>query len=380
MTMKEVTRRKFILHAGAAAGAYALLPLNSIPMGGANRHHASSGQGMPLKDRAASKGLLYGSSAQQREFLADPPLEAAFVSQCNILVPELELKWNYLRPTPETFNFSGADFLYNFSRQHQMKFRGHTLVWQDALPKWFPDYINPQNASPLLLDHISKVVGRYAGKVHSWDVVNEAIWPPDKRDDGLRDTPWLRNMGTGYIETAFRAAAQADPSALLVWNENWLEEESPLGDAKRMFFLQHLKDQMGRGVPIQAIGLQSHIIGDHTNIAGAHFKQFLNEITGMGLKILVTEMDVRDAHLPYDFDTRDRMVAERYYSYLHTVLEQKSVVAVLTWGISNKYTWTGKASPRPDNEPVRPLLYDTSMNPTLAWDAVARAFDDAPAR
>jgi endo-1,4-beta-xylanase len=381
MTIKDVTRRKFIRSAGIIAGACAWQPLRpSIPVGATGLAHSYGGGNTPLKDRAAKKGLLYGSSAQQKEFVEDPPLQTAFIEECNILVPELALKWDHLRPTPETYNFGPVDWLLNFAQQNQMKFRGHTLVWQEALPAWFASYVNPQNVRPLLLDHIAKVVGRYAGKVHSWDVVNEVIWPQDKRSDGLRDSPWLRNVGPDLIELAFRAAAQADPRALLVWNENWLEEESATGDSKRAFLLQHLKDQLSRGVPIHAIGIQAHLIGDHTNIAGAHFKQFLNQITDMGLKILITEMDVRDFRLPNDIGARDKAVAERYYEFLHTVLTQKSAIAVLTWGLTNRYTWTAHNSPRADGAPVRPLPFDEDMNPTPVWDAIARAIDDAPSR
>ena len=379
MTINEITRRKFIWNARVAACA--LLPLHSpIPFGDAEPLQYSAAASVPLKDHAARKGLLYGSAVLQGRLAGDAPFEATVAAQCNILVPEGALKWDTLRPTPDAYDFSGADWLLNYAQQHQMKFRGHTLVWQDGLPPWFAGYINPQNAKSLMLDHIAKVMGRYAGKIQSWDVVNEALWPPDKRPDGLRDTPWLRNLGPGYIEMAFRAAAQADSHALLTWNENWLEEESLLGDAKRTLWVQHLKDLLARGVPIQAIGLQSHLIGDHANIAGPHFKQFLNQITDMGLKILVTEMDVRDFNLPNDIATRDQAVADRYYQYLNTVLAQKSVVAVLTWGLSNKYTWTAKTNPRSDNAPVRPLPYDANMNPTPAWYAIAKAFDDAPSR
>jgi len=381
MANHEVTRRKFMWSAGAVAGACALRPLHSpLTFGEFRLRQSYAGGNVPLRDRAEKKGLLFGSSAQQKEFVEDPALEAAFIAQCNILVPELALKWDHLRPTPETYNFAPVDWLLNFAQQNQMKFRGHTLVWQEALPTWFASYVTPQNAQPLLLNHIAKVVGRYAGKVHSWDVVNEVIWPQDRRSDGLRDSPWLRNLGPGLIEMAFRAAAQADPHALLVWNENWLEEESATGESKRAFLLQHLKDHLSRGVPIHGIGIQAHLIGDHSNIGGAHFKQFLNQITDMGLKILVTEMDVRDFRLPNDIGTRDKAVADRYYEFLHTVLAQKSTIAVLTWGLTNRYTWTAHNSPRADGAQVRPLLFDEDMNPTPAWSAVGRAFDDAPSR
>jgi endo-1,4-beta-xylanase len=379
MTLIDVTRRKFIWNAGAAATC-AFLPLpSSIPMRAGGVGQDSTGQSVGLKDHAAKKGLLFGSSAQQKEFAEDPALEAAFVAQCNILVPELALKWDHLRPTPDTYNFPPADWLLNFAQRNQIKFRGHTLVWQRALPNWFAGYINPQNAQALLVDHISKVVGHYAGKVHSWDVINEVIFPPDKRSDGLSNSPWLLNIGPGYIETAFRTAAQADPNALLVWNEDWLEEDSALGDTKRTFMLQHLKELLSRGVPVQGIGLQSHLVGDHTNIAGPHFQRFLSQVTDLGLKILITEMDVRDQHLPSDTGARDQAVADRYYQYLNTVLAYKSVIAVLTWGISDKYTWTHKYQ-RDDGSAVRPLPFDENMNPKPVWTAIARAFDNAPSR
>jgi endo-1,4-beta-xylanase len=379
MIAEGFNRRKF-LQTATGAGAGLILGASGLRAGEASAGPGGDAGSTPLKEHAAAKGLLYGSSTQKKEFLADAQLQATFVSQCDIMVPELELKWDHLRPSPDSFDFSGADWLLNFAQQHQMAMRGHTIVWQDALPQWFAGYINPQNAQPLLLNHISTVMGRYAGKIHSWDVVNEALWPPDKRPDGLRDTPWLRNLGPGYMELAFRAARQADPHALLTWNENWLEEETALGDAKRTFFLQYLKDFLARGVPVQAIGLQSHIFGDHTNVAGAHFKDFLHQISDMGLKILVTEMDVRDQNLPNDVGMRDQSVANAYYQYLSTVLAHRSVVAVLTWGVSDRYTWTGNASPRPDRAQVRPLPYDTSMNQKPAWYAIAKAFDGAPSR
>jgi endo-1,4-beta-xylanase len=232
VTTREVTRREFIWNTAAAAGTCALVPLNSSISSGLNEaSQYSSSPNVPLKDRAEKKGLLCGSAVTQTHLTHDSAFQAAVAAQCNIIVPEVELKWERLRPTPDTYNFSSADWLSNYAQRHRMKFRGHALVWHEELPSWFASYVNPQNAKPLLLDHIATVVGRYAGKIHSWDVVNEIIWPPDKRSDGLRDSPWLRNLGAAHIEMAFRAAAQADPRALLTWNENWLEEESSLGDA-----------------------------------------------------------------------------------------------------------------------------------------------------
>jgi endo-1,4-beta-xylanase len=333
-----------------------------------------------LRTRAAKKGFIYGSATQCNTLNSDPQFAKIFAEQCGILVPEGELKWTVLRPSPDSFNFGPADCLITFAEQHQMKMRGHTLVWHQALPQWFGSYVTHANAKQMLLTHVAKVVGRYSGKIHSWDVVNELVEPSDKQINGLRNAPWLKLLGPECIDTAFHACAEADPHALLVWNENWLEEETPYGDAKRKFFLEHLRELRRRGVPIQAIGIQSHLMGDHTNIAGPNFQRFLREVSDLGLKIMVTELDVRDFNLPADVAVRDRIVADKYHDYLSVVLSEKAVIAVLTWGLSDKHTWISQYFPRKDNIPVRPLPLDSNLNPKLAWNATARAFDEAPPR
>ena len=116
------------------------------------------------------------------------------------------------------------------------------------------------------------------------------------------------------------------------------------------------------------------------NIASARHKQFLKQVGDLGLKILVTEMDVHDQKLPADVQARDQAVAAVYYNYLSGMLAEKAVIAVLTWGLCNKYTWLNSRHPRPDGLPIRPLPFDENMNPTPVWDAIARALDDAPPR
>ncbi len=332
-----------------------------------------------LREIAASRGLLYGAAATKTHLSSDSEFVSAFAKQCGILVPEVELKWDKLRPVPDKFEFGPADWLYEFAQQHEMKFRGHTLVWYKALPKWFASYVNNSNAKQLLLTHINTVVGRYANKVHSWDVINEAVSPEDKRNDGLRNTPWMQLLGPEYIDTAFHAAAEADPRALLTWNENLLEEESVSAETRRGFFLQNLKELVRRKVPIHAIGIQSHLPGDKP-VGGSRFQDFLRSVSDLGLKIMITEMDVRDESYPADVSTRDRLVAERYHQYLSAVLQQHASVAVLTWGLSDRYTSVATYHPRKDGTAVRPLPLDASMNPTPATSAIARAFGEAAPR
>ncbi len=334
----------------------------------------------PLKAHASARGLLYGAAASQKWLQTDPEYAALFTAQCGLLVPDGELKWNVLRPSPDSFNFGPADWLYEFTRSHQLKFRGHTLVWWQALPGWFDSYANAGNAGKLLEDHITKVVGRYSGKMHSWDVVNEVIDPYDKREDGLKTKPWLSIAGPGYIDLAFESARAADKNALLVWNENHLEVNDPRSRAKRSALLSLLKDKLKRNIPIDAVGLQSHVATTDPTFNNLEFKNFLRALGDLGLKIIISELDVIDHDASPAFAARDQSVAQTYMSILETELKETNVIAVLTWGLSDKYSWITKFKPREDALAVRPLPFDQSMTAKPAFTALTDAFDAAPIR
>jgi endo-1,4-beta-xylanase len=333
-----------------------------------------------LRDRAAAKGLIYGATSLKRILSSDTNFAAHFAQECGILVPEAELKWQTLRPSLESFNFAPGDWLLEFTREHKIKLRGHTLIWHGALPSWFAEKVDRRNVEQVLKHHIERVVTHYAGEIHSWDVVNEAIALNDGRADGLRKTPWLQLLGPEYFEIAFHTAAQADPKALLVYNDYSLDFDSPEQEAKRTAVLKLLERLKSRGVPIHALGTQAHLWAGTSRYNSKKLRAFLHEVASMGLKILVTEMDVADKKLPKDINLRDRIVAGMYEDYLSVVLDEPAVIAVLTWGLSDRYTWLSGYQPRADKAPVRPLPLDDKMNRKLAWNAIARAFDRAPKR
>lgn len=332
-----------------------------------------SAEDISLRDRAARRGLIYGA-ASGWEALHDVLFAASFAQECAILVPESELKWLAVRPDPDTFNFSGPDWLMQFALSNNMLFRGHTLVWHDALPTWFQATVNCSNAEATLRKHISTVVGHYAGKMHSWDVVNEAILPSDNLPNGLRNSPWLKLLGPGYIDLAFREAAKADPKALLVLNQDRIEYDSAAGDQCRAATLALLQRLKSSGTPVHALGIESHLGLNAGTFNAQKFKIFLRDVASLGLKIMITELDVTDEKLPADISTRDSIVAGKYEEFLSVVLEEPSVIAVLTWGLSDKYTWLADNRPRGDKAPVRPLPLDMNFNRKLSWNALAQAF------
>ncbi|SRR5579883_55025 len=334
-----------------------------------------------LKQRAAAKGLMYGAAVRQHTLSSDTKFAVNFVKECGILVPEWELEWNILRPTPDSFDFRKADWLAQFAQQHRMFFRGHTLVWHDALPGWFGELVDSRNAEQILRKHITTVVKHYAGKVHSWDVVNEVIEPADGRSDGLRKWPWLQFLGPDYIEIAFRTAAEADPQALLAYNEYGVDYHSSNDEAKRVAVLKLLERLKSTGTPIHALGIQAHLHASKTRFNPTRLKAFVRDVADLGLKVLITEIDVRDTKLPEEPALRARSVAGVYEDYLSAVLEEPAVIAVLTWGLSDHYTWLAEGIPEPnDKGRVRPLPLDAQMKRKLAWNAIARAFDKAPKR
>lgn len=327
-----------------------------------------------LKDFAATNNLLYGAATQYKILRQDVEFARRFVKECAILVPENDFKWDNLRPSPESFDFSNTDWLAAFARSHNLQLRGHTLVWYKALPDWFAATVDRTNATEFLVKHINTVVKRYAGKIHSWDVVNEAIEPKDGRADGLRVSPWLEYMGEEYIELAFKTAAAADPQALLTYNDYDLAYDTPEQEARRTATLKLLERLKAKNIPVGALGMQGHLYAGSDRFSATKLQRFMQNVADLGLKILVSELDVVDRSLDAATVIRDRAVANIYREYLKIVLAESAVIGVITWGLSDRYTWLQKFRPRSDAAKVRPLPLDKNLQPKLVWQTLANAF------
>ncbi len=377
-----MTRRGFLLTLASAVGATLLAPSprerGLLAAGEGARAVGDEEAGDALRSRAERKGLLYGAAFMKRH-LEDAGLAAAAERECGVIVTENALQWSIVRPGPGDYDFEQADWLEQFARERGLLFRGHPLVFHEALPPWFSRFVTRGNGERLLREHITTVVGRYAGRTHSWDVVNEAVQPWHGLAGGLRKTPWLSVVGPRYIEVAFRTAAAADPKALLVLNQDQLEYDRPEDEACRRATLKLLEGLKVSGTPVHALGIQAHLVGDETRFSAAKLKTFLRDVAALGLKIMITEMDVADRNLPYSRSARDRIVAKRYEEFLSAVLEERAVIALITWGLSDKYTWL-TTNPRGDGAPLRPLPLDDRFRRKLAWKAMAETIDAASRR
>lgn len=331
--------------------------------------------GASLKDIAAQKGILFGSATNANHLKEDHEYAELIAAQDAIITPANELKMKYLQPGPNSFKFDEGDWLVHWAQSHDIKVHGHALVYGEpgALPPWANGYINRGNAREIMVKHVSTVAQHYAGKVVSWDVVNEALQGQD-----LKDNLWARTVGPDYLEIAFKTAAENDSNALLCYNETNVEWANQ--DGKRNGTLKLLSNLISKKAPVQGLGIQSHLRYEMGGFEAGKLRKFLNQVSDMGLKIRVSELDARERDSDTDVGSRDRSVAQYYADYLGTILENKNVIAVETWNLTDRYTWLTKEAPRRDGQAVRPLPFDDKLQPKPAFDAIAQAFERAPSR
>lgn len=362
----------------AGAGVAGHMAAASIRANGREPSKEIGGAGS-LKVHAAAKGVLTGFAVVPGLLRTDAAYTKLVKEQASLIVAENAMKWEPLRPAPDKYYFDDADYLVKFAEENRMKIRGHNLCWHRQIPKWFAATATKENARGILESHIETVAGRYAGRMHSWDVVNEAIEvgdgkTGDGRPDGLRDSPWLRLVGDDYIEIAFRAARRADPQALLAYNDYGIEAEWPGDEAKRQAVLMMLRRLKARQVPIDAVGIQSHISAGPNARYGAGLMNFIASVRELGLQVFVTEMDVNDRALGPDVVERDAAVAAVYGDYLNMMLGDPAVTAVVFWGVTDRFTWLNYEDARKDGVAERPLLFEDGYKAKPSFFAVRDSF------
>jgi endo-1,4-beta-xylanase len=309
--------------------------------------------------------VLAGSAVSNSQ-LHDPAVAAILAEQCSILVAENEMKWLALHPEPDRYDFTAADELMAFATSNAMLLRGHNLCWHRAQPPWLALLATPDNAARLLEQHIRTVAGRYAGHIHSWDVVNEAIEPSDGQPGGLRNTLWHQLLGERYIDIAFRAAAQADSKSLLTYNDYGLEQDR----GRQAVVLEFLRWMRRNHIPIHAIGLQSHLTARYDELPNwISLHGFLKQVRELDLQVFVTELDVNDSELDGNIEKREKEAAWLCQDYLKNVLKHPHVRAVLTWGSVSHGSY-GNPDPLRGH---RALPFDESLRPTPFLTAMLKA-------
>ncbi|MFD1956466.1 endo-1,4-beta-xylanase [Paenibacillus thailandensis] len=313
--------------------------------------------------------FLIGAAVNAHTVLSQRDL---LLEHYNSLTAENEMKFESVHPAEDTYTFEKADRIARFSRDNGMKLRGHTLVWHNQTPDWvFEDEGGGAANRELLLarmkSHIDTVVKRYRDAIYCWDVVNEAV--ADEGEELLRPSKWLLGIGDDYIAQAFRFAHEADPDALLFYND--YNECNPI---KRDKIYGLVKSLLEQGAPIHGIGLQAH--WNLKDPALDDIRAAIERYASLGLKLQITEMDVsvfefndRRTDLAAPTAEMMRLQEERYGQFFRLFREYRGVLTSVTfWGAADDYTWL-------DDFPVRgrknwPLLFDTNRQPKGAFREV----------
>nr|AAW55667.1 xylanase [uncultured organism] len=372
-----LSRRRFML--GTAAGLIAVTHLKS-------RAFAAALKSSGLKDLYRDDFLI-GTVLSARSF---PDKETTLLDlisrEFNAVTAENAMKWEEIRPQLDSWQWDIADQMVDFATRHKMHMVGHTLVWHSQVPaQVFLDSSGQPLERDALLKimkgHIETLVGRYKGRIATWDVVNEAI-----EDDGKwRQTSWFKGVGEDYIDHAFRFAHDVDPQAHLIYNDY-----NTFVPTKRDAIAAMAKKLKARGVPIHGLGMQGHIGIGRPDLT--ELEQTIEAFADAGMRVHITELDVdvlpsvweMSAEIANRFEYKPEMdpyidgfpqemeekLADRYEALFKIFLKHRDKIDRVTfWGTSDGASWlNGFPIPGRTNYP---LLFNRQMDPKPAYNRLA---------
>lgn len=348
----------------------------------------------PTLKEAFSTRFLVGAALNERQFSGrDERAERLVPNQFNSITPENALKWASLHPEPGRYDFEAADRYVAYGEANDMFIVGHTLVWHSQTPSWVfqgedGDAADRATLLARMRDHIHTVVGRYRGRVHGWDVVNEAL----NEDGSLRHSHWMKIIGEDYLEKAFEFAHEADPGAELYYNDYSLENPPKRHGAVRL-----VKDLQEKGIRVTGIGTQTHAKMDWPTTE--QVEATLVALAEVG-KVMVTELDIdvlprasrhhsaevgmrvegRQELNPYGGGLPEEVqaaLAQRYADLFSVYVEHSDKISRVTfWGVTDGDSWL-------NDWPVRgrssyPLLFDREGRPKPAFRAVIETATSEP--
>ncbi|WP_030263508.1 endo-1,4-beta-xylanase [Streptomyces violens] len=298
-----------------------------------------------LGGAAAQSGRYFGAAVAPH--LGETDYESTLNREFSSVVAENAMKWDATEPSPGQFNFSGGDELVAYAKQRGKFVRGHTLVWHDQQPGWVQG-LTGDTLRQAMRNHITKVAGHYAGKIDSWDVVNEAF----EGDGSRRQSNLQKQLGNGWIEDAFRTAKAADPKAKLCYNDYGTDGINAKSDA----IYRMVQDFRARGVPIDCVGFQSHLA---SNSDLSTYRQNLQRFADLGVHVQITELDVGGSGAAQ---------ANVYRQVTQACVAVARCNGITVWGVTDKYSWRAQETP---------LLFNGAYQKKEAYGAVLAALNSA---
>ncbi|KAH7101805.1 glycoside hydrolase superfamily [Auriculariales sp. MPI-PUGE-AT-0066] len=317
-----------------------------------------------LASKMKAKGKLYFGTALDVNTLNDSTINQLAGSEFSAYTPENSAKWDHIEPQRNNFTYSNFDSVVNFAQSHGGIVRGHTLVWHNALPLWVGRITNATELQTVIENHITNIVSHYKGRIYAWDVVNEVL----NEDGSLRDSIFSRVLGEKFIDIAFKAARAADPNAKLYINDYGLDRPDT---AKINAMVALIKRLESRGVPLDGVGTQTHIV----LYDAAGVKTALQQLAAAWhIEIAITELDIR---IPTPV-TSDKLARQEqdFSTVVQACLAVPKCIGISTWGVSDKYSWV-----QPDSTPGydSPLLWGDNYSKKPAYSGVDAALAETAA-
>jgi GH35 family endo-1,4-beta-xylanase len=312
----------------------------------------------PLRNAAAASGKLIGTAVPS-SLLSDPRYSGVLMRHFNYLTAEYEMKWDAIEHSRGQNDFSAGDRIVGFGQAAGMQIKGHALIWHGSVPPWVGSLSTAELRSAFE-SHIRAVAEHFRGRVRAWDVVNEAIADSGA---GLRDTIFRQKLGDQYIAEAFRLARQADPQALLFYNDYGGEGMNQKSD--RIYELvQGLRAQ---GVPIDGVGLQMHVSATSRPSEGSILAN-MSRLANLGLLVNISEMDVRIRDVPGTAQMRLDTQKSVYHAIVGLCVAEPRCDGVTFWGFTDAHSWIDAQFGADD-----PLLFDEQYNAKPAFYGVLDA-------
>ena len=343
----------------------------------------------PLRDLAQRAGVRFGSAAMVRDLRNDSQYGPVLAREFNSVTPFVEMKWGTIHPEPRRFDFSQADALVAFAQAHDMRVRGHALVYGQVVDPPNPEYLSrttePGALRALMAEHIQTVAGRYAGRVSAWDVVNEPLVPfgDPSQGDGLAPHVFSRTLGPGYIAEALRLAHQAAPAAQLFLNEFGVLAPGP----KQERYFRLVQELRAAGAPLDAVGFQAHVVplAGGPTLTRVQVEATLRRFAALGVAVEITELNVftrRLGHLltfglTYDETAELQRQAETYAEMTRACLAVPACQGVTLWTFTDRYPTTIESLTHLEDIP---LIFDNDYRPKPAAFALRGVLTKAAAR
>ena len=344
--------------------------------GAASPGHAGDGPPPPLKSLADFPlGAAVPAGPAPHSLLASSERQALVERHFDSLTAENVMKMAWMQPAPGRFLFEHADALLDYAERNGLLLHGHVLLWHSQAPSWMNEFSGSREEFVAMMEaHIRTVAGRYAGRVASWDVVNEAFG--DETPTGWRSTIWHDNIGPEYVELAFRAAREADGHADLYYLDYGISGAG--GPAKLDRVLEMVDDFQRRGVPIHGLGFQMHIDTERPTLASV--RESFARAARRGLKIRISELDISvnigGAHAKLTPELAE--VQRRHYEQIARIYREEVPAGqrggITVWGLTDGDSWIPGFRQRPD----WPLLFDAEFRPKPAFHGFAAGLQASP--